>query len=337
MKKGFIIALAVGLGLSVVGTALAYSVDVSGDFKYEFRSNHDGAFHDDGNTANKMSTEFKFSGKLDENTSFFTRFSGQVNDPSGKSTTSDFNLDQFGLKANYGNWTFSLGRQGAQLGQGSIFYAGNDINPLTYFDGLVATGKLNNLNVKVVAGKAFSGNNKGSINNAVEDNYFDNQNWLGLDLSSNIDNVTLGAVLAKKTSPTSDANYWGVNASTNLSKNFALNGEFARSNASSDTNAYTIGGTYSWDKSSFTIAYNSVQANSVDLVNSAIGGVYYPNYEAFMDNSTFQGIGYKGFTYAYHHDLSKALGFNAYLLSLKKYNNSPGTDNEFGANLKWSF
>lgn len=365
MKKGLIITLATIFVLSIAGTALADDsssasspLTVSGSFKYEFRYNNEGAWNGVTEKANRMAFGLNFDYKADANTDVFARLGGQFlddggwnNPDTGTSATSGGGLDEMGVKANYGDWTFALGRQGVQLGQGSVFYSGLDIDPLTYFDGLVASTKFNDINFKVIGGKAVSGFNYHGIGGADNSNGYNPQDWVGVDLSGNTSKITtIGAVYANKSGlsntvaygapdTTRNANYWGVNVSTKIGDALALNGEYAKSNAASENAAYTVSGTYSWTKDSFTLAYNSVQGNSVDPVNSAIGSIYYPNGAGFVGTNPAGANfnGYTGFTYAYHHDLSKVLGFNAYLMSMKPYSSDPGTDNEYGVNLKWSF
>lgn len=313
-KKLLATAIAATVTLSM-GTAFAADpVNVSSSFKYEFRNNNDASGK---STANRMQVGINLDGKVDADTTFFGRVAGQIGNfgNAAPSSVNDFKLDQFGVKTNLGGWDLSLGRQGVQLGQGAIFYSGNDIAPLTYFDGITAANKIGVLNFKAVGGKASNG-----------------QEWYGADLSGDLSkNANMGLTYANKSNvdATPGAKYWGVYTSVKSNDNLAWTGEYVKSNASTSNRAYDVSGTYSWDKNSFTVAYNNVQANSVDGFNSVIGGTYYPNGDAFT-------AGYKGFTYAYHHDVSKTLGLNVYLMSLEPMAGGY-TNNEAGANLKWKF
>jgi len=350
VKKTLILALVVSFVLSVAGTAFAFPVDFSGDFKYEFRQNSD--FGKAKYQENRFYTELKFSGKIDDSTSFFSRFGGQVKDNQSKpgngdyATTSGFTMDQFGVKAKAGDWNFAIGRQGTQLGQGGIFYAGNDVDPLTYFDGVVATTKMGDFNVSVIGGKAVSSNLLVQTTNLM--GIYPDQSWVGVDFKVPVDKVTVGFAYAKSsvypnalvlgTVPLKDAKYWDLNFATKIGNSFDFSGEYVKSDASTANAAFTFAGTYTFDPdNNFTVAYNNVQGNSTDPVNSNIGTLYYPNGSAFSLPGT--SFGYKGFTYAYHHQITKAMGFNAYYLTLQPLLGTTAghTNDELGLNVKWSF
>lgn len=351
MKKSLILALVVSFVLSVAGTAFAFPVDFSGDFKYEFRQNKD--FNEKTGNENRFYTDLKFNGKIDDSTTFFGRFGGEVRDrqsaTGANNQTSGFTMDQFGVKSNIGDVNYVLGRQGAQLGQGGIFYAGSDIDPLTYFDGIVLTSKAGDFTITALGGKAVTSNNAVQNTNLGGTGYKD-QDWWGVDVKVPAGGVTWGAAYAGKTlspfvwslGPVADAKYLDLNFATKIGKAVDFSGEYVKSNASRANRAYTFAGTYSWDQDSFTMAYNNVQGYAVDPVNSNIGTLYYPNGDAFTGfgvSSAYTAFGYKGFTYAYHHQVTKALGFNAYYLSLKPLEGTQvgHANNELGVNVKWSW
>jgi len=357
VKKTLVLALVVSFVLAVAGTAFAFPVDFSGDFKYEFRQNNDFGLkkYDE----NRFYTELKFSGKIDDSTSFFSRFGGQVRDNQSKpghgdsATTSGFTMDQFGVKVKAGEWNFQVGRLGTQLGQGGIFYAGSDVDPLTYFDGVVATTKMGDFNVSVLGGKAISSN--GLVQTTNLSGLYPDQSWVGIDFKVPVDKVNVGFAYAKKTTypgalwtipqngtwyvmGVPDAKYWDLNFSTKIGSNFDFSGEYVKSDASTANTAFTFAGTYTFDPdNNFTLAYNNVQGYSVDPVNSNLGTLYYPNGNTFSVPGV--AFGYKGFTYAYHHQFTKAMGFNAYYLSLQPLLGFTAghNNNELGINVKWSF
>lgn len=337
VKKSLVLAIAASFVLSAAGTAFASPVDFSGDFKYEFRQNKD--FTQPTKNQNRFYTDLKLNGKIDNDTSYFARFGGLAIDnesqPGGGNTTSGFTMDQFGVKTTTGNWTFGLGRQGTSLGQGGVFYAGNDIDPLSYFDGVTASSKIGDFDVKVIGGKSVVSNHAVQLTNIST---YPTQNWVGFDVKAPVGAVTVGAAFADKTQTANgtDAKYWGLNAATKVGP-VDLSGEFVKSNANSDTSAFTFAGTYNWAADSFTVAYNNVKGNAVDPVNSNLGTIYYPNGASF--NDPINAFGYKGFTYAYHHTVTPAMGVNAYLMTLEPQEgaNVGHTNNELGLNVKWSF
>lgn len=320
-KKLLASAIAATVTLSM-GTAFAADpVNVSSSFKYEFRNNDDAATGSKSSN-DKFQVGINFDGKIDADTTFFGRVAGQVGNFGKAPAGTDFKLDQFGVKANLDGWNVSLGRQGAQLGQGGAFYAGNDISPISYFDGLVVSNKLGELNFKAVGGKTTAGATSSR------------EKWYGAELSGDVDkNINVGFAYAGKSDTaapfTPDTHFWSGYTTVKTGDSLTWTGEYVKSNASTANRAYDLSGTYSWDKNSFTVAYNNVQTNSTDTDNSTIGGEYYPNGDAFT-------AGYKGLTYVYHHDVSKTLGLNVILLDLKPMAGGE-TNKEFAANLKWKF
>jgi hypothetical protein len=338
MKKAIITGLITSAVLGLAGTAFADAattpdpLQISGSFKYETRVNHDNAFNSK-STANNFYEGINLNWKANDSTSFFGRVAGEQK--AGQSTpnsTDDFKLDQYGVKSTYSGWTFSLGRQGTQLGQGGTFYAGQDIGPLTYFDGIVVTTKFDNVNFKLIGGKVTA------VNDTAGLDYTPAQNWYGAELNQDFTkDINFGVTFAKRKNltdsnavvPSLGTNYWSA-FTTIKGGAVTWNGEYVKSNANTASAAYDLNGTYAFDnKNSLTVGYNHVQANAVDFDNSGIGGVYYPNGVGFVN-------GYKGETYSYHHDFNKTVGMTVYYLDLKPMNGS-GTDGEFAANVKWSF
>lgn len=323
-KKLLASAIAATVTLSM-GTAFAADpINVSSTFKYEFRNNDDAATGSK-SSADRMQVGVNFDGKIDANTAFFGRVAGQVSSFGKTPASTDFKMDQFGVKANLDGWNVSLGRQGAQLGQGGAFYAGNDIAPVSYFDGFVVTNKLGELNFKAIGGKTTAAPTTSR------------QKWYGVELNGDVNkDINVGFAFAGNNNVdvsgnvTPGAHYWSGFTTIKTGENLAWTGEYVKSNASTANRAYDLSGTYSFDKSnSFTVAYNNVQTNSTDIDNSSIGGEYYPNGDAFT-------AGYKGLTYVYHHDVNKNLGLNVILLDLKPMAGGE-TNKEFAANLKWKF
>lgn len=325
MNKKLIATAVVAMITLFAGTAFADPIEVNGTIKYEYRNNNDKNAAP--STANQLSLGLNLSSKIDTNTTAFGRIAGRIRDLGNANVGDNFKMDQFGIQEKMDTWNFSLGRQGAQLGQGGILYAGINIDPLTHFDGLIATSKFGEVNFKAVAGVT-------SANDSPR------QRWYGVDFNGDLSkDVNFGVAFGRKkdtqTATPNDANYWSAYTTIKTGDRLSWTGEFVKSNADTENRAYDFSGTYSWDKNSFTVAYNHVQLNAADEDNSSIGGVYYPNGIAYGHG--FTNTGYKGFTYAYHHDVRKNLGFNAYWMSLQPLANSQGTDNEYAVNLQWKF
>jgi len=321
-KKLLATAIAATVTLSM-GTAFAAEpVNVSSSFKYEFRNNDDASGKV---TKDRFYVGINLDGKIDANTTYFGRIAGKMGDFGTAPADSQFKLDQYGVKVNLDGWNVSLGRQGAQLGQGGTFYAGGDIAPLSYYDGLVVTNKIGDVNFKAIGGKTTDVGAPG---------HSPRQKWYGAEVSGDVDkNINVGLAYAGKsnvgTPVTPETHYWSAYTTIKTGDSLTWTGEYVKSNANTNNRAYDISGTYAWTKNSFTVAYNNVQTNSTDTDNSVIGGEYYPNGDAFT-------AGYKGLTYVYHHDVTKALGFNLIFLSLEPMTGGH-TNKELAANLKWKF
>jgi hypothetical protein len=326
-------------------------VHVSGSFKYEYRSNQDKGFlqknstHYVTNYGNRFLYGINLDWKVDDSTAFFGRVAGEISqlgNTTHDGSPNDFKVDEFGVKTTKDGWNFSIGRQGAQLGQGGVLYAGVDwAAPMTYFDGVVITNKLGKVDLKAIAGRTSAITNADTIltGSAPTD---PTQKWYGVDLSQDITkDVNVGVVYASRkaapnsgaatlTNPNDGSNYWSA-YTTVKGGNVTWTGEYVKSNASTENDAYDVSATYKFDeKNRVTVQYNHVKANATDLDNSLIGGEYFPNYSPFTN-------GYKGEYYNYHHTFTKAFSFNADYYALKELYNPKGTDGEFDFNLKWHF
>lgn len=348
--------IAVGGATSTVSATDTNPLTVGGGFKYEYRGNKDKGFvNKDGNTVtgygNRFLVGITFDWKANDSTNFFGRVAGEVGqfgNTTHDSSPNDFKMDEFGVKTTLDGWKFSIGRQGAQLGQGGVLYAGVDwAAPLTYFDGVVITNKLGDVSLKAIAGKtsAISASYAAFLGtaNAPSDPTDPTQKWYGIDLSQDIaKNVNFGVVYASReaapnsgaatlVNPNDGSNYWSAYTTIKSNDNLTWTGEYIRSNAATENTGYDMSATYKFDtKNRVTVQYNHIKANAVDLDNSLVGGEYFPNYSAFLH-------GYKGEYYNYHHDFNNLVSFNVDYYALKEMYNAKGTDGEFDANVKWHF
>ena len=173
--------------------------------------------------------------------------------------------------------------------------------------------------------------------------------WYGIDFSTKLDDkLAAGLTYAyskldsvtyidpwgnEKFAATKGVKYWGLNANYNASKNFSMNGEYVKSDADKNDRAFFVAGTYSWDRNSFTVQYNNVQYNAVDQFNSGIGAVAYP----FAGIGLMNGdTGYKGFTYVWNHNMTKAASLHVIYMDLK-VDGVGGSDKEAAAGVVWKF
>ncbi len=334
MNKKIIATAIVAMITLCAGTAFADPVDVNGTIKYEYRNNNDK--NTDPSTANQLSIGINFSSKIDTNTTAFARIAGRNSDWGKSNGNNNFKLDQFGVSEKMDNWTFALGRQGAQLGQGGIVYAGINIDPISYFDGVVATTKFGEVNFKAIGGAATH------VTDSNSNEVWPRTRWIGADFNADLTkDINFGLAFARESTASTGTNLWSAYTTVKTGSNLTWTGEYVKSSENSSNKAYDFSGTYSWEKNSFTVAYNHVEANAVDPYNSSIGGYYYPNGVGYVYGVRADGSittpAYKGFTYAYHHDVRKNLGLNVYYMSLEPLDNSLGKDNEYAANLQWKF
>lgn len=325
MKKRLLAAAVAAMVTLSANAALAFPLDVTGDFRLQGRSIDDGIA---GGTAKddswfQLRTRLNFSGEVDKDTTFFGRISARNN--FGAAQNSDAAFDQYGVRLKTGEWKLSIGRQAVNLGQGTIISTGSDAAGVdNKFDGVIASTKSGVVDLNIIAGRTDSVTAT------------DTSEWYGFDASTKLsDKVTAGVSYAShklKGGPES-TQVWAINTAANLSKNFALNAEYAKSDADNDNGAYFVAGTYSQNKDSFTVQYNNVQNNSVDQYNSGIGAVAYP----FWGNDLLSGNdGYKGFTYAYSHKINNNLSAHAIYMDLDVDGRS-GSDKELAAGLVWGF
>ena len=132
-------------------------------------------------------------------------------------------------------------------------------------------------------------------------------------------------------------NNWAVNATFAASPSFTFNGEYAKSDADTLNKAYFFAGTYSWEKSSFTVQYQKVDKNAVDQYNSGIGAVAMPFGRGIVSNVAGAVDGYKGFSYVYNQQMTKATSFHVIYFDLKPVGTATGSDKELAAGVVWKF
>jgi|GEM_PF-2138212 len=371
MKKEIGLLVVGAMVLGATGTAFADAavadstadqLQVSGSFRYQYRDNQDKAF-DTSSTQNNFQEDVNLSWKANANTTFFGRVAGENANFGVKApaNANDFTMDEYGIKTTMGGWTASIGRQDAQLGQGGTFAAGG-ISPCTYFDGVILTNKLADINFTALAGKttAFNATAAAITGTSVIDGttYLTGtaaapatvaeERWVGLDLNKDVTkNINVGMAFSNSkvdddtasalgyVSPTTGSSYSSVYG-TLKSGAMTYTAEYVKSNATTDNKAADVSAKYQINaKNAFTVQYFDIQQNSVDLINSTLGGINQPNGSGFMG-------GYKGEFFSYDHTFNKTLSMNVQYYSLKAINavggaNTTGTDGEVAASLKWAF
>lgn len=354
MKKSLITLLVVSFVLGLAGTAMAFPVDFSGSINLGYANWSDkvGIAPDpaaDGHNDFRSSIKLNFSSQIDQDVTLFGRLAERTfSDTKSVNHDPDSNiLDQFGVKIANNGWNYTLGRQGVNLGQGTIISTGNGIAYDARFDGLVAAGKLGAIDTKFIAGKTTENAAAyASIPSFVSDNAANAKNVWGLDFSTAVtSNLNFGATYASianqgdttstvpgATVSSPAVKYLGVNAAFNPTANLAFNAEYVKSNLDTNNKAYFVAGTYSWDKDWFMIQYQNVGINGSDVNVGGISAYWYPINGAGLAKD----IKYTGWTYDYNHQMSKAAALNICYETFKTPN-QPGTDNELCTGVTWSF
>jgi len=344
MKKSVVLILMFIFVCSMAGTAMAFPVDFSGMINiatagWQDRitgSDPDNSDHHDIRTKMRLN----FSGQVDQDVTLFGRFANRTTGGLSNMDPDLSVLDQYGVKIADGAWTYSIGRQGVVLGQGSVLGTGNDIGVDPKFDGLVASGKMGNVNTQFAVGKTTA--------SQVYMFYPVTRNVWGLDMSAPLsENLTVGATYAsidKQDTATNATKYLGVNMTFLPSSNLTICSEYVKSSADNNNTAFNISGTYSWANDWFCIQYNRVGAYGLDPDVSLNGAYYYPFCGDHLRNDANAAHPYEteiypqftGWCYVYNHQLSKAAAFNIVYESLKT-KGLAGSDNEYCTGVTWTF
>ncbi|SDD59818.1 hypothetical protein [Sporomusa acidovorans] len=335
-KKIFVKAMIGTYLMTTTGLASAApigdTVSISGDYQVEGRVIHDRINTNDPTQPKYNSSFFhqtvrvNITAKIDDDTTFFTRFSNDKNTGSNARSyedgTSEF--DWYGVKGKFNNWKYSLGRQAVTLGKGAIINTGYSANGIQLmFDGAILSRPIGTANIQVIGGK--------TTGPATNYNY-PSKEWYGFDVTNQFSDTIQGGV-AFANCTTDQRRYYALNANVKLSPRFNLSGEFVRSSADTLNQGYFVAGTYALNQdTNFTVQYNHVERNSADTIVSGISAWGYP----FYGNGLISGDSYSGLTYAYGKALNKNLSFHAVYLDLKSKGFS-GRDREFATGLTWSF
>jgi hypothetical protein len=335
VAKGFIIVLILIFILSAIGTALAFPLEFGGDLSLQRRGYDDtvGGSVLDKENLSLLRVRFNVSGKIDDNTSFFSRFSEFSNSGGQPIANGNGRIDQYGLKLKSGDWNFSVGRQTVTLGQGSIISTGdNTTGPTDQFYGVIASTKAGNVSFNFISGKTDT-----TAGSPIPAQMY------GFDALAKLSGILSAGVAygVNKDQPNAPTlKNWAINTTINAVPNLTINVEYVKSNAGSNNRGYLLAAAYTRNKDSITIQYNNVQGNAIDPVYGGIGAVGYPFKGAGMGPVVADNLrttpNYKGFSYTYDHQLNKVLDFNVTYLDLK-VEGQPGSDKEIAAGWVWKF
>lgn len=259
MKK-VITAIILGSSLFTASAAIAAPVTITGDTSIKYtREKQDGTDAQSG-----MAYTLRITGETEiaNNLTLFTRLGAQS---TGHNLVgSDFNsdaypdkhsvmsLDQYGLIFKTDSITYKLGRQNATIGTSALLYSRPDTNigKDNFVDGLSLAGKAGAIELSALMAREDNVNSDNNRVYAVRTGY------------SPSDNLNVGITLGRYQNHTAPStNHWALDGTYKYGKN-TWQAELARSNSSSDNNAFVAVWNYDVDdKTAFSVTGFRVEEN----------------------------------------------------------------------------
>lgn len=244
MKKTFAVLVAAFL-LSTGSPAFAEPLKISGTATVKFEADTT-----DRKTESGTMTTFTIRGEqtIAKNLYFYARLAAQyASNPNfadydmgihGIDTKFVAQFDQFGLLFKPGDFSFILGRQEAVLGKTALLYkrSSENVGAGVFVDGLSFTGKAGKFEMSGLVAR------EGNI-------AFANNDLYALRAGYNFSESTnAGATWGKyRVFGGEVTNHWMIDASTKWGK-LAVTGEYAKSSASNDNQAFAVGLNYAFDE-----------------------------------------------------------------------------------------
>ncbi len=256
MKKIITAALAAAMVLTT-GAALAAPVEFDGQVKTQYRSNTtDGASDKQGGI---FGIRLNAKTALSNNVDLFARFAAQS--LSGDKIGPDFDtakygtnvavIDQYGITVKDKDFQYKIGRQGLSISPTALLYSSEAYigENMSFFDGVVATGKSGVTSLQVAIGKSDQ-STKDKVY-SLHASYSPAKDW------------TVGGTLAKSNpNAGSDKTYWGTDVQYALGKaNFVA--DYLKSDADANNDALVLGVSYAFDnKNNLSIYSHDTGSNS---------------------------------------------------------------------------
>ena len=278
MKRKYLAATVAAMITLTTGLVMANPVELDGSASIRYR--------EDGYNGTGTITRFTLNAKSEiaPNLSLYARFAAEnLNNPNvgrdfagTKDYTGEF--DQYGLLYSNAGFSYKLGQQAPIIGGlGLLYDASGYLGNKDYgvADGINIKGKSGVTSIDFLAAQQNnSGDNDGKI-------YSTRASY------NPVKAVTLGATLAQFKQSNNNTNYYAADASYTIGK-ATISGEYAKSNADTNDQAYAIGASYATDAKNSLWVYNyKVEANG------NIGGM-----TTFDSNK-------KGFYYGADHKFTK--------------------------------
>ena len=278
MNKKYLAAAVAAMLIVTTGVVMANPVELDGSASLRYR--------EDGYNGTGTITRFTLNAKTEiaPNLSLYARFAAEnLNNPNvGRdfSGTKDYigEIDQYGLLYSNAGFNYKLGQQAPTIsGLGLLYdasgYLGN--KDMGVADGINIKGKSGVTSIDFLA---VQENNTSDIDNKI---------YSARASYKPAKDLTLGATLAQYKESNTSTNYYAADASYAIGK-ATLSGEFAKSNADIDDQAYALGASYAADAKNTLWVYNYKVED-----NGNIAGM-----------TTFDS-GKKGFYYGADHKFTK--------------------------------
>lgn len=320
-----VIALAAAAMMTVsAGSVFAAPVDLDGSVSVHYRTNtYEGGTD---KSDNKLTFKLNANTSVGKNVDLFARLAAQKVSSVNGTYLQDFlavndnrenvSIDRFGFIIKDGNSTYKIGRQDIALGANETLYSsGGYLGTNTSADGIVINTKSGEVALKGVIARENSYNS-------------DKNKVYGLQASYKpSDAVTLGATLARYNREDGSNNYWAVNTGYDFSKKANVMGEYAKSDANTDNQAYNIAFNYAFDDKVCAYIINHKTENNATMSNNDVnGGMQWTAFDQ----------GQKGFYYGVDYKVSKVSTFSLFYKN-NKYLANDKTNTSLRTTLTYKF
>jgi len=318
MKKRYLAAAVAAMITLTTGVVMASPVEIDGSASFRYRADTNTGESDKNGNITKIILNAK--SEIAPNLSVYARFAleGLSNKPLGadfltnKSFVGEF--DQYGLLYSNAGFTYKLGQQAPVIGGLGLLYDASGYlgkEDMGVVDGVNIKGKTGVTSIDFLAAQE---NNSGAVDNKI----------YAVRASYNpMKDLTLGATLAQYNAAT-NTNFYAADASYVAGK-ATYSGEYAKSNADNNDQAYAIGVSYAVDAKNTVWVYNyKVEANG-NINNPNAGGM-----------TTFDS-GKKGFYYGADHSFTKDTALHLFYRDMETVTDSSEKNTSFRATVSYNF
>jgi len=312
MKKRYLAAAVAAMITLTTGVVMANPVVIDGSASLRYRADSSNGANEKNGTITRFTLNAK--SEIAPNLNVYARFAaeGLSNYNVGRDYAGTKNfigeIDQYGLLYSNAGFNYKLGQQAPTIGGLGLLYDASGYlgkQDMGVVDGINIKGKTGVTSVDFLAAQE---NNSGAVDNKI----------YSVRASYNPTKaVTLGATIAQYKAAT-NMNFYAADASYTDGK-ATFSGEYAKSNADINDQAYAVGVSYATDAKNTVWVYNyKVEANA------NIAG-----------NTTFDS-GKKGFYYGADHNFTKDTALHLFYTDRQKLSDGE-KDTSFRATVSYNF